>query len=199
VTDDNVRAAYGARAAEYTNLFGSLEDMHDLDRLCITRWAEGIDGPVIDAGCGPGHWTDLLHRHGVEVQGIDLVPEFIKRAQSRFPGTPYRVASLRDLGVAESSLHGVLAWYSLIHFQPDDLPAVLSGIGRALAPGGHLLIGFFEGAASEPFEHAVAPAYYWSIEQTRLILNEAGFEVSSIETRQDPGKRPHAAIAATVR
>ncbi|MET3934870.1 class I SAM-dependent methyltransferase [Arthrobacter sp. OAP107] len=196
MTDDNVRAAYGARAAEYTTLFGSVKDMHKLDRLCIKRWAEHIEGPVIDAGCGPGHWTDFLHRRGVEVQGVDLVPEFIDRAREHFPGVPYRVASLRDLGVPEGSLHGVLAWYSLIHVHPDDLPAVLSGIARALTRGGHLLIGFFEGAAARPFEHAVAPAYYWSVSQMRHILREAGFEVCSVETRRDPGKRPHAAIAA---
>jgi SAM-dependent methyltransferase len=154
---------------------------------------------VIDAGCGPGHWTDFLHRQGVNVQGIDLVPDLIKRAQSRFPGTPYRVASMRDFGVPEGSLHGVLAWYSLIHIHPDDLPEVSSGIARALTHGGHLLIGFFEGASARPFDHAVAPAYYWSVEQMRLMLSEAGFEVSCVETRQDPERRPHAAIAATVR
>jgi SAM-dependent methyltransferase len=181
------------------SLFGAVEDMHELDRLCITRWAERIDGPVLDAGCGPGHWTDFLHRRGVEVQGVDLVPEFIDSARARFPGTPYRVASLRDLGVPEGSLHGVLAWYSLIHVQPDDLPAVFSAIARALTHRGHLLIGFFEGPAAQSFDHAVAPAYYWSVEQMQLMLNEAGFDVSSVETRQDPGKRPHAAMAATVR
>jgi hypothetical protein len=44
----------------------------------------------------------------------------------------------------------------------------------ALTQGGHLLIGFFEGAAGRPFEHAVAPAYYWSVSQMRHMLNEAG-------------------------
>src|SRR5690349_6607225 len=105
----------------------------------------------------------------------------------------HTVASMRDFGVPEGSLHGVLAWYSLIHIHPDDLPEVSSGIARALTHGGHLLIGFFEGASARPFDHAVAPAYYWSVEQMRLMLSEAGFEVSCVETRQDPERRPHAA------
>lgn len=82
-----------ARAAEYSSRFGSVEDMHDLDQLCIKRWAEHIDRSVIGAGCGPGHRNDSLYRHGVEVQGIDLVLVFIDRAQERFPGVPFRVAS----------------------------------------------------------------------------------------------------------
>ncbi|WP_414640570.1 methyltransferase domain-containing protein [Arthrobacter sp.] len=86
--------------------------MHELDRLCIKRWADHIKGSVIDAGCCPGHWTDFRHRRSVEVQGGDLVPEFNDRAREHFPGVPYRVAPLRDLGVPEGSLHGVLARYS---------------------------------------------------------------------------------------
>lgn len=159
---------------------------------------ESIEGSVLDIGCGPGHWTDLLHRDGVDIQGVDLVPEFIDIARARFPGVPFRVASLRTLDVPESSLQGVLAWYSLIHFHPDELPAILSEIARALARGGHRLLGFFEGTAAAPFAHAVTTAYYWSIEQMRRMLLEAGFYVLDVQTRKDPGCRPHAAIAAAV-
>ncbi len=199
MTDDLVRAAYAARAAEYTSLLGSVEDMHELDRQRIKRWAEAIDGQVVDVGCGPGHWTDFLQRHGVKVQGIDLVPEFIDSARSRFPGVTYRVGSLRELGVPSGSLHGVLEWYSLIHVHPDELPAMLDEIARALTPEGRLLLGFFEGTAGTPFTHAVATAYYWSVEQMRHMLTESGFDVIDVETRQDAGRRPHAAIAAIVR
>ena len=66
-----------------------------LDRQRIERGAERIDGPVIDVGCGPGHWTDFLHRRGVSVQGVDLVPEFIDSARERFPGVSFRVVSPR--------------------------------------------------------------------------------------------------------
>ena len=199
MTDDPVRAAYRARAAEYTALFGSIGDTHKLDRHRIEQWAKGIEGPVIDAGCGPGHWTNHLHQRGVKVQGVDLVPEFIDTARARFPGVSFRVATLRGLGVPDGSLQGVLAWYSLIHVHPDDLPSVLGGIARALAPGGRLLMGFFEGVAAEPFTHAVTTAYYWPVDAMRHMLAESGFDVHRVETRQDPGRRPHAAISAIVR
>jgi ubiquinone/menaquinone biosynthesis C-methylase UbiE len=175
MADALVRAAYSARAAEYTSLLGSVEDMHELDRELIERWGKGVDGQVIDIGCGPCHWTNFLHQRGVKVHGIDLVPEFIDSARERFPAVPFRVASFRDLDVPEGSLHGVLAWYSLIHVHPNELPATLSKIARALAPGERLLVGFFQGDSAEPFEHAITRAHYLPVGQMRQMLSETGF------------------------
>ncbi|WP_307079370.1 class I SAM-dependent methyltransferase [Arthrobacter pascens] len=170
--------------------------MHELDRRRIERWAGKISGPVIDAGCGPGHWTDFLHKRGIDISGVDLVPEFIERARVRFPDVSFRVSSLRALDVADGSLNGVLAWYSLIHLTPAELPHILSELARVLGLQGHLLVGFFEGASAEPLDHAITEAYYWSVGQISRLLADAGFEVLDVETRQDPGRRPHAAIAA---
>lgn len=151
---------------------------------------------MLDAGCGPGHWTDFLRKQGVDISGVDLVPAFIAIANSRFPDTTFRVASLHALDLADSSLSGVLAWYSLIHLAPTELPKVLNELRRVLKPQGHLLVGFFEGETAQPFDHAVTSAYYWSVEHMIGMLNEGRFEVLSVETRQDPGSRPHAAVEA---
>lgn len=196
MTDGQVRDAYAARATEYTRALGSLEEMHDLDRRRIQRWAEDIPGRVLDGGCGPGHWAAFLHEQGVDVEGVDLVPAFIESARTRFPDVPFRVGALDRLDVPDRSLHGVLAWYSLIHVPPEELPATLSAIARALVPRGRVLIGFFESATAEPFPHAITTAYYWPIEQIRHLLNQAGFTVLDIESRRDPGQRPHASISA---
>jgi ubiquinone/menaquinone biosynthesis C-methylase UbiE len=170
--------------------------MHELDRRNIQRWANGISGPILDAGCGPGHWTDFLHRQGADISGVDLVAEFIDAARLRFPDVSFRAASLRALDLADGSLGGVLAWYSLIHLPPAELPVVLAELHRVLKPQGQLLIGFFEGESGRPFGHAVTRAYYWSTDQMSSMLQDAGFEVLDIETRHDPGSRPHAAITA---
>lgn len=199
MTDARVRDAYTARAAEYTQALGALEDMHDLDRRRIRHWAEGIAGRVLDGGCGPGHWTAFLREQGVDAEGVDLVHAFIESARTRFPDVPFRVGSLGRLEVPNSSLHGVLAWYSLIHVPPEELLATLSAIARALVPRGRVLIGFFEGAAADPFPHAITPAYYWPIEQMRHLLDQAGFTVLDVESRRDPGQRPHASISAAAR
>lgn len=199
MTDTQVLRHYAARATEYTARLGSVGDMHELDRRRIEKWAGAIDGRVIDAGCGPGHWTDFLHKRGVDISGIDLVPEFVDSARERFLDVAFRVSSLRAFDVPDHSLGGVLAWYSLIHLAPAELPQVLAELARVLTSPGHLLVGFFEGEPGEPFEHAVTKAYCWSIARMTSLLNDAGFDVIDVDSRHDPGSRPHAAISANIR
>ncbi|MFF2842566.1 class I SAM-dependent methyltransferase [Paenarthrobacter sp. NPDC057981] len=92
-----VRAAYAARAAEYTGLFGSISSTHPSDRALVREWAVELDGKLIDAGCGPGQWAGLLHALGTDVEGVDLVPEFIATARETYPDIPFSVGSLEQL------------------------------------------------------------------------------------------------------
>lgn len=48
-------------------------------------------------------------------------------------------------------------------------------------------------------DHAIVTAYYWSVDQMCWLMQETGFEVLDVETRQDQGRPPHAAIAAAAR
>ena len=191
-----VRAAYSARSAEYTSLFGSISSTHPSDRDLVLPWAQGLSGEVIDAGCGPGQWTAFLHSTGVDVQGVDLVPEFIETAKRFCPEARFSVGSLQRLPAPDDSLAGILAWYSLIHTPPAGISRVLNEFARCLAPGGSLLLGFFDGPAGESFPHAVTSAYFWSVEEMSGLLQEAGFSIVSRHSRADPGVRPHAAIVA---
>jgi SAM-dependent methyltransferase len=194
--DARVRDGYAARAVEYTELFGDIAQMDDVDRERIGRWADGVDGRILDVGCGPGHWTAFLVERGADAEGIDLVPDFIAGASARFPHISYRTASLADADIPLGSLGGVLAWYSLIHATPDGLPHLLEAARRGTREGGHLLVGFFDGADGQPFPHAVTTAHYWSVQGMSNQLERAGFSVLDSETRVQERRRPHASISA---
>lgn len=196
MTAQAVRERYAARAAEYTALLGSVELLAERDRDLIAQWAATVDGPVVDAGCGPGHWTQFLYARGVDVVGIDLVPEFVDDATRRFPDVGFRVGELASLRVADASLAGLLAWFSVIHTEPDDVPAILDEFARCLRPGATLLLGFFKGERLEPFDHAVVTAWFWPVPEMQAALREAGFEIVETRTRVDPGVRPLASILA---
>ena len=199
-TDAAIAAAYDARAAEYVAALGAVEQMDARDAAVIARWRDDTEGALLDAGCGPGHWTAFLAERGREVRGIDLSAEFIDRARQRHPDIVFDRGSFRELPLANGSVGGVLAWYSLIHTPPDGLPEILDEFARVVAPGGSILIGFFDGEPREPFEHAVAPAYFWSAESLGAMLTDAGFEVVASEARgREPGElsiRAHASVAA---
>lgn len=188
--------AYAARAHEYAELLGSIEAMAPQDRQRIESWAGAVDGPILDVGCGPGHWTAHLASLGHEVLGIDPVPEFVEIARRAHPGIDYRVGSFADLPHQRGPWGGVLAWYSLIHCPPEDVPGVLAMMRDALRPAGQILLGVFDGDRQESFDHAVAPAQFWPIAEMAKLVEGAGFTILDVETRHDPGARPHAALTA---
>lgn len=195
------REAYARRAGEYVDLFGEIGSVHPADLDLVTRWAMQVGGPVLDAGCGPGQWTAHLARSGADARGVDGVAEFVDHAHAAYPGCRFDVADLDALSLSDASLAGVLTWYSLIHHEPADLQIPLREFARVLRPGGHLLIGFFhdsgvDGPGVERFDHAVAPAYRWSVEALTTQLRMAHFEVIETHTRTGPGYRPHGAIVA---
>ena len=194
--DNQVGEAYSRRAAEYTDLFGSMDAVHPSDRLLVSTWAHEVEGPVIDAGCGPGQWTDFLTGLGHEARGVDQVPEFIRRARSEYPGVPFEVGDVDDLDCESGTVGGILAWYSLIHREPDAIRIPLMEFRRILRPGGTLLIGFFEGPVVERFDHAVIPAYRWPVEDLSALLDAVGFDVVESHVRKTVGQRSQAAIIA---
>lgn len=186
--------AYSDRVAEYVHLLDSMGAVHPSDRQLVTEWATSVSGPIVDVGCGPGHWTDHLASLGHDVRGIDPTPEFVEHASRRYPGRKF------DVGVAEKlqgPVGGILAWYSLIHHTPDEISAPLQEFARVLGPGGSLLIGFFEAPELGPFDHAVTTAYRWPV--PALTDRLGAFDVVETHTRTGVGCRPHGAIVATVK
>ena len=167
------------------------------DRDAITAWAHGTAGRLLDAGSGPGHWSDAISAGGLrDVAGVDVSTQFAASAHERFPHVSFVVGDLAELPIATGSISGVLAWFSIIHTPPADVPQVLSEFARVLAPGGSLLLGFFDGEAREPFNHAVTTAYYWSAEALGDLLSPHAFVVERSGARQDPGARRQGHLVA---
>ncbi|GAB3814690.1 class I SAM-dependent methyltransferase [Tessaracoccus terricola] len=197
--EPDVAAAYDRLHGPYTELFGSVELLHPRDRELVTAWRDTTRGPLLDAGCGPGQWTDLLAASGRTVVGLDVAQEFLRSAASRFPGPVFVEASLGQLPIRPSSVGGILAWYSLIHLPPKSVPDALSGFASTLTDGGSLLLGFFDGASGTPFDHKVATAHFWAADDMADALATVGLLVTHVETRQDEGARPHVAMIAEKR
>ena len=188
--------AYAARAQEYANHQGTMDAVHPADRRLVDAWADALAGDVLDAGCGPGHWTRHLVARGVPARGIDLVPSFVDLARAAHPGVRYDVGTIDDLGVPGGSLGGILSWFSTIHHTPDGLAVPLGQFARALRPGGSLLLGFFHADGLEQFDHAVLPAYRWPAALLHRRLEAAGFDVEETHLRAVSGERPVGAVIA---
>src|SRR5688572_12624756 len=159
---NDTRNSYNTIAASYA------DETHDLlDRLLHVRagvvlFAELVraigGGAVGDIGCGPGHTTALLRELGADAFGIDLSPAMIEIARSEHPGARFEVGSMTDLDLADRSLAGVLAWWSLIHIPDEAMPGVLGQFHRVLRPGGVLAVGFHVGD-EDPDTHDNQPTH----------------------------------------
>jgi ubiquinone/menaquinone biosynthesis C-methylase UbiE len=196
VTNSEVRDAYAVRAGEYIDLFGSIDAAATVDRERVLTWALGVDGRIIDVGCGPGQWTSFLAAHGVDVEGVDPVPEFVEHARREHPGVAFAIGEAERLDADDASVGGVLAWYSLIHARPDEIDAPLAEFARCVCAGGGLAIGFFEGPQLLPFDHAVTTAYFWPVALLSARVERAGFSVTDVHTRTDPGTRSQGLLLA---
>jgi SAM-dependent methyltransferase len=106
------------------------------------------NGPVVDVGCGPGHVTAQLHQLGIDAFGIDLSPAMIDVARRDHPNLRFVVGSMTDLDLADASVAGLLAFWSLVHVPDDALPTVFAHFTRVVRPGGPLLLGFHLGDGS---------------------------------------------------
>lgn len=182
------RAAYDTVAADYADRLRHRLDDEPFERAMLAAYAEivrasGVPGPVADVGCGPGRITAHLHALGLEdVFGIDLSPGMIAVARRDHPGLRFREGTLADLDIADETLGGVVAWYSIIHTPPEGQPAALAEFHRVLAPGGHLLLAFQVGDepfhATEVYGHQVVLDFHrLSPDRAATMLAEAGLPV----------------------
>ncbi|MFF4759347.1 class I SAM-dependent DNA methyltransferase [Streptomyces sp. NPDC001292] len=188
--------AYDAVAVRYADLVRNELDGLPLDRAVLAAFAELArttgPGPVAELGCGPGRVTAHLRDLGLDVFGVDLSPVMIDLARETHPDLRFEVGSMDALGLADGTLRGIVAWYSVIHTPPRDIPSYFAEFRRVLAPGGHLLLAFFESAGGPvaPFDHGVTTAYRWPIDDLADLAGEAGFvEVGRMLREPREGER----------
>ncbi|PWI45810.1 class I SAM-dependent methyltransferase [Streptomyces sp. ICBB 8177] len=190
------REFYDAVAEDYVARFRDELPQRPWDRAALGVFAEGVrangGGLVADVGCGPGRLTGTLRSLGLDVFGVDLSPAMLALAREAHPGVRFTEGSMTALDVADGSLGGLVAWYSVIHVPPARHPEVFAGFHRALAPGGRLQLAFQVGQealrVTEPFGRPVALDFHrMDPERVRTQLGEAGFAVEAVVVREAVG------------
>lgn len=134
-------------AERYAAEFGDELRHKPLDRALLRAFADEVGelGPVGDVGCGTGQIAAHLAGLGLRVEGVDLSDGMIAQARKRYPGLRFRQGSMLDLDVGDATWGGLVAFYSIIHLEPDELPRALAEFRRVLRPGGLALLSFHVG------------------------------------------------------
>ena len=154
---------------------------------------------VLDIGCGDGALTERFRNAGCVVVAIDSSPEQIWAALER--GLDARIIDARELEF-RSEFDAVFS-NAVLHWI-EEADRVISGVWRALTPGGRF-VGEFGGAGCvasirEAFGAALAarnidlatvdPWYFPTADQYRSRLESCGFAVDSIELFPRPTPLP---------
>jgi SAM-dependent methyltransferase len=156
---------------------------------------------VLDAGCGPGVYSEWLLNSGAEVVALDVSPRMVSLTQERTRGRAHvRVA---DLGAPLDFLDDAafdLVLSPLVLEYILDWRATLREFHRVLVPGGHLIVsvthpffdfGYFESASYFETELVASlwsgfgrrvhmPSYRRSLQETLNPFAEAGFCIRKV-------------------
>ena len=142
---DALRAGYAAVARAYREHLGHELAGKPLDRAFLAAFAERCTGRIADVGCGPGHVAQFLASLGADVEGLDLSPAMIEEARALAPALAFRVGDMFALPYAAGALGGIVAFYSIVHLQSDELGPLFAELRRALAPDGLVALAFHVG------------------------------------------------------
>lgn len=109
---------------------------------------------VLDGGCGPGRVGAKLASLGHTVVGVDVDPVLIAAAKEDHPGPQWLVEDLCDLdlparGIADGFDAIVVAGNVMTFLAQGTHVQALGALGRHLAPGGRLVLGFGLGRGYE--------------------------------------------------
>jgi SAM-dependent methyltransferase len=183
--------SYDRVAEQYTEQFFGELGRKPFDRDLLDRYADTVrgHGKVCDLGCGPGHVARYLRARGVEVVGVDISPRMVEVARQLNPGIPFDQGDMRALDVPDSSLAGVVAFYSIIHLARSVVPRALDEMMRVLRPGGVALISVHGGEgelhADEFLGQTVSiDASLFQPPEMKTLAEGAGFKVEEVLSRE---------------
>lgn len=189
MTDDRTRTSYDAVAAEYALHLSDELSYKPLDRALLGVVVEGAGaGPIADLGCGPGHVAAWLVDRGAAAVGIDLSPGMVAIASRDHPRATFRVGDLRDLPASDGEFGAVVALYSMIHLEPEELPVAASELHRVVAPGGPVLVAFHVGEevrhVTDWWGHGVDLDFrFFETDAVAAHLESAGLPVEAVVER----------------
>jgi ubiquinone/menaquinone biosynthesis C-methylase UbiE len=183
---DELRRAHDELAELYAEKLADALDRMPIDRAVLGLFCDlvlesGSSRRVGDVGCGSGRLAPFVAGRGLEPHGVDLSPEMVRIARRDYPGFPFEVADVRDLPFADSSLGGVVSWYSLMYLHPAARPRAFGELARVIEPNGFFATAFKAGDNSlRRGGRTVGVEFdiYWlSTEEITGRLDDAGFRV----------------------
>lgn len=118
----------------FPGVAGDSKSLEKLKRLCLPDLA---GKSFLDVGCNEGFFCGFAKFAGAtRVVGIDSNPEFVRRAQARFPECEFRTQSWDRL---PDEHFDVIVMLSALHYA-EDQPGMIEKLVERLTPNGTLIL-----------------------------------------------------------
>src|ERR1019366_5406699 len=202
---NNIIDCYNQIAKKYADKFIEELNKKHLDRILLKSFAnENLNnGQLIDLGCGPGQTTKYLFDCGLtDLIGVDISPSMVAVAKNINPMINFETADILNLKYPGKTFGSAIAFYSIIHFDYEQLKIAFKEIKRILKDNGQFLFSFHIGDniihLDDFLDHNVnIDFYFFETNKILDLLTETGFGIIDTIERQPypgveyPGKRAY--------
>lgn len=141
-------------------------------------------GYILDLGCGPAIASSTMRDNGLQVDAIDASAEMVRLANEKF-NIGARQAYFSDI-TGSDIYDGIWANFSLLHASASEFTSTLTKLYAALRSEGVLHLGMKIGSGSSRDKLGRYYSYYTE-KQLRDHLNNSGFKVENVDTREGRG------------
>ena len=193
--DDQLKtiSVYNQFVKEYEQKFMSFDLYNDtFDDLLIELSSKAS---ILELGCGPGNVIKYFSdkRPALQLTGVDLAPEMIKRAKEINPHAHFILQDIRNLSPFTERYDVVIGAFCLPYLSPMDLPDFFKNISRLTKENGYVYLSCMEGDPSKSgFEKTSFTGdselyiYYHERKLLEKLLIDNGLQVSKFYTKDYP-------------
>lgn len=138
---------YDKIANKYTETFFNELDNKPLDRYLLEEFCISLrgKGKVCDLGCGPGHISRFVKDLGIDICGLDLSADMLKKAKEKNPDIEFIKGNMIDMKEKEKCFSGIILYYSIVHFSIKEVDKLFCDLRRILDNNGLLFLSFHVG------------------------------------------------------
>jgi len=139
----------------------------------IESYCGGSQKNILDLGCGPGLYSEMLAGHGYRVTGVDFSARSIayakKSAAEKGLSVEYLTKNYLDLDITGRFDIALMIYCDFDVLVPEDRTRLLDNIWRALTPGGLFIFDTLNTKAPEMMKF---PLKSWEVSTNGFWRNE---------------------------
>lgn len=136
VNSFDLRKGYQSWAITYDSIPNLLTKIEEpVVKSILQKFPPGL---ALDAGCGTGRYSKLLHDLGHTIVGVDLSKDMLRKAKMSNKQIKYVEGNLEKLPIENNSMDLAISALALTHLQ--DIETSISELTRTVKTGGHVII-----------------------------------------------------------